>query len=742
MLAVLVVAAGLEARWWLHRTVPPLRGRETVAGLRDSVVILWDSLAVPHIVARSDTDFFTALGYVHARDRLWQMDLLRHAAEGRLSELFGRATIAADRTQRARETAGLARTRLALASPASRAVAEAYARGVNAWIARGRLPPEFRIVGHVPEPWEPRHSLEVALLEAWDLRTTGAEIALARAAARLGDARAAEMAPVYPADAPTIIPGPAMRTGVEPSVRPSLEDADSHPGASNSWVLGPARTRSGKPILANDPHLTLRAPSIWYLVGAHAPGYEAVGVTIPGAPVIVLGHTARVAWGFTNGTVDDVDYVLEQLTPDSSRYRTATGWAPVEAIPETILVHGGSPVVYERRRTVHGPLVDVGWRPDSTTEFALRWVAQDPTDDLVAFLGMARAKSRADFERAIETFRSPEQNVVYADSSGTIAYFLAGHVPVRRHGTGDRPTPGWTDEGTWTRYLTSAELPRMVNPAEGFIVTANNKIAGPSYPFFLSTDWELPYRAVRIREMVTGDSAATAASVAREQMDQVDVFARAMAPRAARAATAAGRADLADQLGHWDGAMTAAGTVPTLFWSWYRTLQHLAYDHDSPTYQPASPLHHRLIQGELDSLARQAMARVLAGGASTIRPWGEVHTLTQEHPLGSVSLLRLFLGFNVGPVAVGGDGHTVNVCHSAESRAPFHCTDGPSMRHVVDLGNVDGAGGFILPTGQSGNPVSPHYRDQTARWLKGELWILPIDVRRVVAVDTLILTTK
>jgi penicillin G amidase len=739
------VAGALGVRWWLRGTVPPLGGREAVAGLHDSVTILWDSLAVPHIIARSDTDFFTALGYVHARDRLWQMDLLRHAAEGRLSELFGAATIAADRAQRARETAGLARIRLAQASAASRAAAEAYARGVNAWIARNQLPPEFRILGHRPEPWEPRHSLEVALLEAWDLRTTGAEIALARAAARLGDARAAELAPVYPPDAPTIIPGTATRSSAaatDAGLHPRLEDGDSHPGASNSWVLGPSRTRSHKPILANDPHLALRAPSIWYLVGAHAPGYEAVGVTIPGAPVIVLGHSARMAWGFTNGTVDDVDYVMEQLTPDSSRYRTASGWATVEAVPETILVHGGGPVVYARRRTVHGPLVDVGWRPDSTTEFALRWVAQDPTDDLVGFLGMARATNRAEFARAIEAFRSPEQNIVYADTAGTIAYFLAGHIPVRRGGHGDRPTPGWTDEGRWVRYLTAAELPQMVNPAEGFIVTANNKIAGPSYPYFLSTDWELPYRAERIREMVSADSAATAASVAREQLDQVDVFARAMAPRAAHAAAAAGRPDLAEELGRWDGTMVPGSTVPTLFWSWYRALQHLAYDGDSPTYQPASPLHYRLSHGQLDSLARLAMDRVLARGTSWIRPWGAAQTLTQEHPLGGVSLLRLFLGFNVGPTPVGGDGYTVNVCHSAEARAPFHCTDGPSMRHVVDLGEVDGAGGFILPTGQSGNPVSPHYRDQTERWLRGELWLLPIDVRKVAAVDTLVLTTR
>ena len=718
----ILVGVGL----WLGGTVTALGGRERVAGIGDSVVVLWDSLAVPHIIARSDSDLFFALGYLHARDRLWQMELERHAAEGRLSELFGSRFVGTDRSLRTLEMTRIARVAAAKNWPGIVPTGNAYARGVNAWIARGRLPPELVLLRHRPEPWSPVNSYEVGLLQAWDLHSDGRELAQAQAVRRLGAAKAADLVPVYPDSAPTILP----------------QEREGHPHASNSWVLGPGRTRSHKPILANDPHLTLRAPSVWYLVGAHAPGYTAVGVTVPGAPVVVLGHTAAIAWGFTNGMVDDVDYVIEQLDADSTHSRTPTGWAPLEVVTETLSVRGARPVIYTRRRTIHGPLVDAAWMPDSGRALAMRWVAQDPVDVLGALLAMARATDRASFARAIETFRSPEQNVIYGDTAGNIAYWLAANVPIRRGGRdGTLPVPGWKEAASWTRYLSSAELPHFTNPADGFIVTANNKIVGPRFPFYIGNDWELPYRAQRIREMVSRDSAATAASVAREQLDRVDVFARAMSSLAATSAERDGRPDLGQSLRRWGrgGEMSADRTEPTLFWSWYRELQTLVF---GSGYRPAYPLHRWLFEGHspwfggaVGPLAQQAMDSVLARGI--VRSWGDVHSVIQEHALGGLVPLRLLLRLNVGPVPSGGDAYSVNVCHSEEMAPPFTCTDGPSMRHVVDLGDVDGEGGFIIPTGQSGNPLSSHYRDQLERWRQGRLWVVPIDVRKIHAVDTL-----
>jgi acyl-homoserine lactone acylase PvdQ len=236
--------------------------------------------------------------------------------------------------------------------------------------------------------------------------------------------------------------------------------------------------------------------------------------------------------------------------------------------------------------------VHVGWRPDSATAYALRWTAQQPSDELAALIGMARADSRAAFEAALETWRAPEQNVVYADSEGTIAYYLAGFVPVRRSGDGSRPQPGWTAAGSWDRFLATEELPRAVNPASGFIVTANTRIVGDAFPVPIRADYDLPYRAERIWEMVRRDTAATAALVARQQVDVVNVFLRRLAPTAAVAAEAAGQAALGERLRHWDGALAAERTEPTLIWSWYRELQALTFDDESPDFRPTAPLHH------------------------------------------------------------------------------------------------------------------------------------------------------
>lgn len=759
---IVVITLFGAGRLWLASSLPPLGGREPVAALGDSVIVLWDSLAVPHVVAASDSDFFTALGYLHARDRMWQMDLLRHAAEGRLSELFGARTVASDRGLRQLELRRIALARLAAAGPASRRLGAAYARGVNAWLARGNRALEFRLLGHTPEPWEPLHSQEVGVLQAWDLHSTGDELELAAAARQLGAARAAELVPEYPDTAPVIVAGyecpapcvrrpqPALGDGLPVRIPPP---GQSHSAtASNSWVLSGRRTVSGKPILANDPHLTLRAPGTWYLVSAHSPEYEIVGATIPGAPVVVLGHTRQVAWGFTNGMVDDVDYVVEQLSTDSTRYRTAAGWAPVEVVAETIVVKGDpEKVVYARRRTVHGPLVDAGDALDSNRALAMRWVGQDvDSDELSALIAMARATSWASFAAALRGFRSPEQNVVYADAAGIIAYSLAGHVPVRRSGDGVTPTRGWTEEGRWERYLTTEELPRVVSPAEGFIVTANNRIVGPGFPFVLTRSWELPYRAQRIRELLRADSLATAGSVSRHQLDVVDAFGRAMKGLAARAALDVGRADLADRLRSWTGAMTVEAIEPTLFWGWYREVQRLVFQDDAIDYWPAEPVHRWLARGaspwfdhagtsdreDLQALGRLAMRTVLDRG--DVVPWGRAHETVMEHPLAAVPVLGRLVRFNIGPFEAAGGNYTVNVASSSRRRSPFSSTWGPSLRHVVDFGDVDGpGGGFILPGGQSGHPLSPHYRDQTAKWRRGELWVLPLDLTKVVAPDTL-----
>jgi penicillin amidase len=425
----------------------------------------------------------------------------------------------------------------------------------------------------------------------------------------------------------------------------------------------------------------------------------------------------------------------------------------VEAIAETVQVRGAEPVVYVRRRTANGPLVEADPRPDSIHAVALRWVAQDGgADELAALHGWARARDAREFVAAAATFRSPEQNVVYADAEGHIGYLLAGAVPVRRTGWGLFPVAGGGG-AVWTRYLATAELPAGMDPPKGRIATANNRIVDDAYPFHISHHYDHAYRAKRILQMIDGDSSVTAAVVARRQLDQVDLFARGAKGIAARAALAAGRADLADRLRSWDGTMAADRIEPALFWSWYRHLQVLTYADESLDYRPAAPLHRWLAEGgsawfddgrteeveTLATLARHAMDSALGDGLSV---WGDVHPTVMGHPLGEVPVLGSLVGFTIGPFGSGGSNHTVNVALSTRMEAPFTSGYGPSMRHVVDMGAPDDAGGFILPTGQSGHPLSRHYRDQMDWWREGRLWIVPVDPARVRAIDTLMLVPR
>jgi penicillin amidase len=538
-----------------------------------------------------------------------------------------------------------------------------------------------------------------------------------------------------------------------PAQAGEILDAVTLARASNSWVIGPALSRSGKPILANDPHLMLRAPSLWYLAAIESPGFHVAGATIPGLPAVILGHNRRIAWGFTNIEADDVDYVIERLTRDSARVLTPAGWAVVEAVRDSIRVRGRPAAPFVLRRTSHGPLVPRSGvtgppRGDTIEAVAMRWNAHDPSDELTAMLDVDRAGSWAELLAAVARFKVPEQNWVYADVDGNIGYTASGAIPVRRSGTGALPTPGWTDEGRWERYLDFDELPRALNPRDGFIVTANNRVSGPEYPWMLSQNWGPPYRAARIRELILRGGAFTADDVRAMQLDTLDAFARWARSLAASAAEAAGRADLAGALRSWDGTMGADRPEPVLFTIWYRTLQRLTFQDELDGYAPASPLHAWLGAGgspwfddvrtpdreDLAAVSLRAMRAAIPTAEG--RRWGDVHVTVARHALGSSRPLQLLLRLNFGPQPRAGSLYTVNVAEFGGFVPPFVNTHAASLRHVVDMGDPE-AGMFIITTGQSGNPLSRRYRDQEPLWRRGLLWTVPLSAARVAAVGTL-----
>ncbi len=777
LVAAGVLLLGLAAVCFsLLRSVPPLSGRERVAGLGAGVEVVFDSLAIPHITASSDADAFTALGYLHARERLWAMEIMRRAAEGRLSEILGAATVASDRYLRSLDIVRASRSGLATVPPESRAILDAYVRGINAWIAAPTrpLPPEFRLLRFRPEPWTALQSFEVARVMAWDLQAGSTELRLARALAIVGPERIRDLFP--PADsgpviiqrgtgswrgrtAPprggrseertrrTALPRAHLAAGEIPVVPPEAEailDWVAMSRASNAWVIGGSRTASGKPILANDPHLELRAPALWYLASIASPGYAVAGATIPGMPGVILGRNRRIAWGWTNLGADDVDYVIERFTADTARVLTTAGWQPAEVERDSIRVRGRPAVPFVLRRTGHGPVVGASPEaPGAATTgevrlLALRWNAHDPSDEVSAGLALDRAGDWETFLAAAHQLKAPEQNWVYADVDGNIGYTATGNVPVRSSGNGLLPTAGWTDEGRWERYLDFEELPRVFNPPEGFIVTANNRVIGPEYPFLLTADWELPHRAARIRELITGGTRFTADDVRRMQMDTLDVFARWAKERAARAAASAGRSDVAQALRAWDGTMGSDRTEPTIFYTWYRALQRLTFEDElQGTWAPGYVLQAGMRAGagpwfddvrtpereDLDALSLRAMRAALPLAAD--RRWGTVHVTVSRHALGSAAPLDLVLRLNVGPAPRAGSLYTVDVADFGAFTPPFINTHAASFRQVVDLA-VPQDGMLILSSGQSGNPLSRHYRDQVRRWWGGTLARVPL----------------
>lgn len=782
LLGVVAVGAVLAAIvvTVLWRSDPPRSGQEPVPGLSDTVTVTFDAFAIPHIAARSDADAFAALGYLHARERLWQMELFRRAAEGRLAEVLGPAAVSSDRYLRTLDIPLAAERSLAILPPATRELLAAYVRGVNRWIA-GRprpLPAEFQVLRFAPEPWTPRQSLEVARMIALDLVNADFELDLARLAAKVGRERVGDLMPSCGDDGPVILPDGAARwdtlpadrvrrragsasAPVVPSVLLAAGDVPTVPAlareildgaalsrASNSWVIGSAKSKSGKPILANDPHLGLRAPSLWYLAAIASPGFHVVGTTIPGLPAVVLGHNARIAWGATNVGVDDVDFVIERLNDDSSAVETPTGWVEMDVVRDSIHVRGAPAVPFRMRRSPNGPLVDRNVPGDAHTALAMRWNAREASDELTALLAVNRASDWASFSGALRGMQVPEQNWVYADVDGNTGYRMAGRVPVRHSGDGSLPTPGWTGEGHWDRYLAFEELPWTLNPPEGFIVTANNRVVGPSYPHLITRNCELRYRAERIRQMLDRGGPFSLDDVRQMQMDTLDLFAQWAKEPAARAADAVGRPDLARALRAWDGTAGADREEPSLFYVWYRTLQRMTLEDEAPGAVPSGSVLHRWMRAgtspwfddvrtpqheDFDTVAVRAMREAIPVAAGV--RWGRIHTTRSPHALGSVKPLDAVLGLNIGPAARAGSLYTVNVA-SFGSRPPFVNTHAASFRQVVDLAEPDGAL-MVITTGESGNPVSRHYRDQVRRWWNGELVRVPVRASEGAGTSTL-----
>ena len=772
VLLVVLLVVGLAGAGYgvftVRRSWPKTDGKAQADGLQAEATVIRDSWGVPHVYASSSHDLFFAQGYVHAQDRFWQMEFWRRIGSGRLSEILGDSALGQDRFI---HTVGWHRTaaeELKRMDAQDLAALEAYAEGVNAYISthKKRLGLEFTMLGLTgvkfePEPWAPLDTISWAKVMAWDLggnRT--AELLRAQIAARLGTSAVAELMPPYPDNYPVIVPHPLTGATLDavPGAAFDFYALGNGPGiGSNNWVISGERTETGMPLLANDPHLGIQMPSIWYEVGLHCEPvgpdcpYDVTGASFAGVPGVVIGHNAHVAWGVTNVGPDVQDLFIEQVNPENpNQYFYQGAWVEMETIREEIVVAGeDDPVIVTARITRHGPIIndvvggkeaewEFGWQP-----LALSWTVLQPGTLMQSIILLDRAGDWDEFREALSYWDAPSQNFVYADTEGNIGYQTPGRIPIRAAGDGTLPVPGWSGEYEWVDTIPFDALPRAFNPPEGFIATANNAVVGPDFPYMITQDWAPGYRAQRIVELLEANQSVSIADIQAIHGDSSPTYVRELLPSLLTLTSDDPQLrEALDLLHAWDGGMVRDSAGALIFESFRIHLVDLTFgdelgDHllrrarsrlavaigriitdpdtvwfdnvDTPQVETRDEIMLQALQEAVDELSEKL-------GSNMARwHWGDLHTATfANQSLGQSGVAPIEAIFNRGPVAVDGTCCAVNAT-SYSLNDPYQVTAVPSQRMIVDLADFTRSLS-MHSTGQSGHPFHRHYDDMIDPW--------------------------
>lgn len=769
ILLILIVGGGAGGYWFITKSHPQINGTLRVAGLKAQVEVLRDANGIPHIYAANADDLLFAQGYVHAQDRLWQMEFNRRVGHGRISEFAGASQVNSDKYLR---TIGLARAAKAdwdAASDEEKRVLNAFAAGVNAFIEshRDNLPLEFTLVGIQPEPWTPVDSLAWAKVMAFDLGGRSQfDITRATFIEKLGLAKWKEIAPEYPAEGPFIVDAPASGARLAPSEempiiaigKPNLDailaqaasfDFFSGGIGSNNWVVDGTKTASGKPMLANDPHLGVQIPSIWYVIGLHcAPvsndcPYNVVGLALPATPGVVIGHNDRIAWGVTNVGPDVVDYFVEKLNPQNpNQYEFKGKFEDFKVVKETIKVKGGADVTLEVKISRHGPIMTPVLE-GVKEPLAIQWTAlKERSHILGAVNQLNRARNFQEFRDALKQFDVPAQNFVYVDVDGNIGYQTPGNIPIRAKGDGSVPVDGASGEYEWTGYIPFNELPSSYNPASHYIATANHAVTPTTYKYMITRDWAAPFRAMRLNDLLRAKSKITADDFRVMQGDAYSILLTRAQKYVAGAKFEGASARAQEIVKNWDGNLGVDSVGGAIMEATYARLARNVFENKLgaelfKTYFGLGNVHRLALYQWLekpesawwddaatpqketrDDILKKSFEQGVGdlakqfGDAMGEWKWGRLHTVTYAHPVGSVQPLNLL--FNVGPLATSGDGFTVNANSYNDTRG-FAQTTQPSMRMIADASNWDKSL-IVLPVGQSGQPLSKHYSDMATLW--------------------------
>jgi penicillin G amidase len=801
ILAILLSALGITT---VRRSFPQVDGEIQLTGLDSEVTIYRDSYGIPDIYATTLHDLFFAQGYVHAQDRFWQMDFWRHIGSGRLSEMFGKEQVETDAFLQTMGWERIAEQEVASSSAESLAILSAYTEGVNAYLADhsgAAISLEYAILGiltpdYKPEPWTPVNTMTWGKAMAWDLRgNIDAEIERALLLKVFTADQMADLYPPYPSDHPVIVEDFPVESAGFPrtpsggfaySELPSaslektaevlalLDPLLGRTGmgiGSNSWVISGSLTASGMPLLANDPHLAIQMPSIWYQVGMHcrprsdACPYELAGFSFAGVPGIIIGHNDRIAWGMTNNGPDVMDLYIEKINPDNpEQYEVDGQWVDFETRTETIEVGGGEPVELTIRSTRHGPVIsdvyglgnfgeEAGLDLPQDFVISLRWTALETQHLFDAIWGFNKAQNWDEFREAARSFTVPAQNLVYADVEGNIGYQMPGQVPIRKNGDGSLPVPGWNNDYEWVGYIPFEELPFLFNPESGCIVTANNQAVPRDYPYLVTTDWDYGYRAERIVEMIeSAPGPIDIAYIQEMQNDSTSLNAEVLVPLLMSIPMVGREEDVRQRLlSGWDYREAADSQAAFLFESfWAQLITYTFYDEAFPegTFPGGGSRFYEVIRNLLlepnnfwwdwkatDDLVEDrdiALMRVFQDTVKEIEwvygddlekwpTWGAEHSATfRNATLGESGIGLIESIFNRGPFPTSGGESIVNATGWSVGEG-FQVDWLPSMRMIVDLGDLRGSLS-VHTTGQSGHAYGKHYIDLAPLWSEGQYY--------------------
>ena len=781
VLVITIITILLLSIRLVRKSLPQTNGTIKLHNLRSTVKIYRDDYGVPHILANNEEDLFFTMGFVTAQDRLWQMDISRRIATGKLSEIYGEKTLETDKLFR---TIGLYRTAEKISkrlSPESYDVLRKYASGVNAFIIANKdnLPLEFTILNYKPQLWKIEDSIACQRLLAWGLALgRHYDLIFGSLIEKLGLKKVSEIFPEYSASDPQII----LTAGTQFS---KLHDRlfnlphiiknwiPEYP-ASNCWVISGEKSNTGKPLLANDPHLKLTLPSMLYEAHLVAPFINVYGVLIPGMVGVISGHNTTIAWGSTNMMVDDMDFFVEQV--DSNLYSFKYKWFKMDTSIEIIHLKEQPPETLIVRSTKNGPIISdaLPVLKNSNQAVSMKWTGHEPSDETLTYYRIMKAGNWGQFKAGIKHYKVPGQNFVYADTLGNIGYWGSAAIPIRKRGTGEIPQPGWNDRYQWIEYVPFEELPHVFNPPQQYIVTANNKI-DESCPHFISNYWEPPYRASRIIELLSPKDKLGIKDFKKMQFDRYSKHAEFILPIVVQAMPDSLTNNnllnyFYDSIRYWDFTLTPEKTEPAIFNQFFSFfIANIFKDEMGDTlykqfiYLPALPIRatDRLlsINGSkwfddvstpqiedknsiiLKSLDQTYNYLVQNRGKYVDEwRWGKLHQVSFEHQVGKQKPLNIIWG--IGRFPIGGGNCTINLGEYLFTN-PFTSIIGPATRRIADLADVNNSLSVITP-GQSGQPLNKHYKDQVQLWIEGKYHSTTLSVEQIEKsnFDLLILKPK